>query len=49
MEGDPVYEWFQRGLDLHGGFGRKVHPSDGGPGFAETSSPSVLIESADAA
>jgi glutathione S-transferase len=33
-EGDPIYEWFQRGLDLHDGFGRKVHPVDGGPGFA---------------
>lgn len=33
---DPVARWFQRGLDLHDGFGRKVHPDDGGPGFAGT-------------
>ncbi|GAB3628150.1 Beta-etherase [Pandoraea terrae] len=31
---DPIAKWFQRGLDLHDGFGRKVHPDDGGPGFA---------------
>ncbi len=31
---DPIAEWFGRGLDLHEGFGRKVHPDDGGPGFA---------------
>jgi glutathione S-transferase len=33
---DPIAHWFQRGLDLHDGFGRKVHPDDGGPGFAGT-------------
>lgn len=33
-EDDPVFEWFQRGLELHDGFGRKVHPRDGGHGFA---------------
>jgi glutathione S-transferase len=33
-EEDPIARWFQRGLDLHDGFGRKVHPDDGGPGFA---------------
>lgn len=32
-EDDPIAEWFQRGLDLHEGYGRKVHPRDGGPGF----------------
>lgn len=31
---DPIAKWFQRGLDLHDGFGRKVRPDDGGPGFA---------------
>jgi len=30
---DPIASWFERGLDLHDGFGRKVHPDDGGPGF----------------
>jgi hypothetical protein len=33
---DPVCEWFERGLDLHDGFGRKVHPEQGGPGFTQT-------------
>jgi glutathione S-transferase len=33
-ESDPIAQWFQRGLDLHDGFGRKVHPDQGGPGFA---------------
>jgi len=33
---DPIAQWFERGLDLHHGFGRKVHPDDGGPGFAGT-------------
>ncbi|MPW23270.1 hypothetical protein GCT13_42550 [Paraburkholderia sp. CNPSo 3157] len=32
---DPIAKWFQRGLDLHNGFGRKVHPDNGGPGFAD--------------
>jgi glutathione S-transferase len=32
---DPIAHWFQRGLDLHDGFGRRVHPDDGGPGFAD--------------
>lgn len=31
---DPIFKWFQRGLDLYDGFGCKVHPLDGGPGFA---------------
>nr|WP_280908700.1 glutathione S-transferase N-terminal domain-containing protein [Cupriavidus sp. LEh25] len=31
---DPIAKWFQRGLDLHDGFGRRVHPDDGGPGFS---------------
>ncbi|MFC4299305.1 MAG: glutathione S-transferase family protein [Castellaniella sp.] len=30
---DPISGWFQRGLDLHEGYGRKTHPRDGGPGF----------------
>jgi glutathione S-transferase len=33
---DPVAQWFQHGLDLHDGFGRKVHPDDGGNGFVGT-------------
>lgn len=33
LEGDPVLEWFERGLRLHDGFGEKVHPDHGGPGF----------------
>lgn len=31
---DPIAKWFQRGLDLHDGFGRQVHPNHGGLGFA---------------
>lgn len=31
---DPIAQWFQRGLDLHDGFGHKVHPDHGGLGFA---------------
>jgi len=31
---DPVAHWFARGLDLHDGFGHKVHPDDAGPGFS---------------
>lgn len=34
QDDDPIARWFQRGLDLHDGFGRQVHPDHGGPGFA---------------
>lgn len=34
LDDDPIAKWFKRALDLHDRFGRKVHPKDGGLGFA---------------